>query len=426
MTIDLATIRSQFPALAITDDGRPRLYFDNPAGTQVPQSVADRMSECLLQANANLGGYFQTSHLADKVVSDARDAMADFLNAPSADEIIFGQNMTTMTLHVSRSIGRHFKAGDEIILSRMEHDANVEPWVLLARDLDLEIRWLPFDVETFEFDLAKLDDLLTNRTRLVCVGGASNLIGTINDVKSVCTRAREAGAWSFIDAVQSVPHVSTDVQELGCDFLACSAYKFFGPHQGILFARREVLEALEPYKVRPASNAIPECFETGTQSHEGMAGITAAVDYFAWIGETMAGEFHAANQQFEGRGLHTHAAMDCLFAYEKLLAERLIDGLQNIRGVTVQGISDPDAMDRRVPTVSFTHATQAPADTARALGEQNIFVWNGHNYAIEPAKALGIIDSGGAVRIGPVHYNSTEEIDQLLNTLEDILSDKVQ
>jgi len=306
-------------------------------------------------------------------------------------------------------------------LSRMEHDANVEPWVLLARDLDLEIRWLPFDVETFEFDLAKLDDLLTSKTRLVCIGGASNLIGTINDVKTVCTKAREAGAWSYVDAVQSVPHVSTDVRALGCDFLACSAYKFFGPHQGILFARREVLEALEPYKVRPASDAIPDCFETGTQSHEGMAGVAAAVDYFAWIGETMAGEFHAANRQFEGRCLHTHAAMDCLFAYEKLLAERLIDGLQSIKGVTVQGITDPEAMHRRVPTVSFTHDKQAPDETARALGERNIFVWNGHNYAIEPAKALGILDSGGAVRVGPVHYNSAEEIDELLNALEDIL-----
>ncbi len=421
MTLDLATIRSQFPALAVTDDGRQRLYFDNPAGTQVPQSVADRMSDCLLHSNANLGGYFQTSHLADKVVSDARDAMVDFLNAPSADEIIFGQNMTTMTLHLSRSIGRYFNAGDEIILSQMCHDANVEPWVLLARDFDLKIRWLPFDVETFEFDLAKLDELLTSKTRLVCFGGASNLTGTINDVKTVCSKAREAGAWSFIDAVQSVPHVSTDVQALGCDFLACSAYKFFGPHQGILWGRREVLEALEPYKVRPASDKIPGSFETGTQSHEGMAGVAAAVDYFAWIGETMAGDFHAANRQYDGRCLYAHAAMDCLFAYEKDLAERLIDGLQSISGVTVQGVTDSDALHRRVPTVSFTHDTHAPANTARALGERNIFVWNGHNYAIEPAKALGILDSGGAVRVGPVHYNSIEEIDVLLNALEDIL-----
>ncbi len=421
MTIDLATIRSQFPALAITDNGQRRLYFDNPAGTQVPQPVADRMSDCLLHASANLGGYFETSHRADKVVNDARDAMVDFLNAPSADEIIFGQNMTTMTFHISRSIGRHLKGGDEIILSRMEHDANLEPWVLLARDFDLEIRWLPFDVETFEFDLSKLDDLLTSKTRLVCIGGASNLTGTINDVKTVCAKAREAGAWSYIDAVQSVPHVSTDVQALGCDFLACSAYKFFGPHQGILWACREVLEVLEPYKVRPASDEIPGCFETGTQSHEGLAGVTAAVDYFAWIGETMAADSYAANQQFEGRCLHTHAAMDSLFAYEGVLAERLIDGLQSIKGVTVQGITDPEAMHRRVPTVSFTHTTQAPADTARALGERNIFVWNGHNYAIEPAKALGIFDSGGAVRVGPVHYNSIEEIDVLLNALEDVL-----
>jgi len=421
MTIDLATIRSQFPALATTDDGHPRLYFDNPAGTQVPQSVADRMSDCLLHASANLGGYFETSHLADKVVSDARDAMVDFLNAPSADEIIFGQNMTSLTLHLSRSIGRHFQAGDEIILSQMDHDANVEPWVLMARDFGFEIRWLPFDIETFEFDLAKLDDLVTSKTRLVCIGGASNLTGTINDVTTVCTKAREAGAWSFVDAVQSVPHVSTDVQALGCDFLTCSAYKFFGPHQGILWGRREALQSLEPYKVRPASDDIPGCFETGTQSHEGLAGVTAAVDYFAWVGETMASDFCAANQQFEGRCLYTHAAMDSLFAYEKVLAERLIDGLQNIKGVTVQGITNPEAMHRRVPTVSFTHSTQAPPDTARALAARNIFVWNGHNYAIEPAKALGIFDSGGAVRVGPVHYNSAEEIDVLLNALEDIL-----
>ena len=207
--------------------------------------------------------------------------MADLLNAPSPDEIVFGQNMTTITLHISRSIGRLMRAGDEIILSRMDHDANVWPWVLLARDLDLEVKWLPFDAETFEFDLAVLDELLTERTRLVCVGGASNLTGTINDVKGICAKARAAGALTYIDGVQSVPHVATDVQDLDCDFLVCSPYKFFGPHQGVLWGRRDVLEQLEPYKVRPAPESIPGCFETGTQSHEGYAGTAAAVDYFA-------------------------------------------------------------------------------------------------------------------------------------------------
>ena len=228
MSFDLEKVRAEFPALQITDAGKPRYYFDNPAGTQVPQRVVDAVSHCLLEANANLGGDFASSRFADKVVEGARAAMADFLNAPETDEIIFGQNMTTMTLHLSRSIGRHLKADDEIILSRMDHDANVQPWVLMARDFGLKVRWLSFDTDSFEFDLAQLDKLLNERTRLVCIGGASNLLGTINDITEISRRARAAGAWTFVDAVQSVPHVTTDVQAIGCDFLACSAYKFFG------------------------------------------------------------------------------------------------------------------------------------------------------------------------------------------------------
>lgn len=420
MQIDLATLRAQFPALSETDNGVARIYFDNPAGTQVPVQVAERMSECLLHSNANLGGYFTTSHLADAVVSSSRLAMADFLNAPSPDEIVFGQNMTTITLHLSRSIGKHLHAGDEIILSQMDHDANVQPWVLLARDLELKIRWLPFDTDTFEFDLTKLDELLNSKTRLVCVGGASNLTGTINDIKTISSKAREAGAWSYIDAVQSAPHVATDVQKLGCDFLVCSAYKFFGPHQGILWGRRDILEQLEPYKVRPASAELPWCFETGTQSHESMAGTTAAVDYFAWIGETMADSSYAANSPFEGRRRQVHAAMNYLFAYESILARHLIDGLMQIPGVKVQGITSDDAMERRVPTVAFTHSKMKSSAIAQQLAARNIFVWSGHNYAVEAAKALSIYDSGGAVRVGPVHYNSIEEIDVLLQVVNDL------
>ena len=422
MHYDLEAVRSRFPSLSATDNGDPRIYFDNPAGTQVPQLVVDRMSQCLLEANANLGGYFATSRRADAIADDAHAAMADFLNAPSPDEIIFGQNMTTLTLHVSRSIGREFRAGDEIILSRMDHDANVTPWVLLARDLDLKIRWLPFDLESFEFDLSALDQLLNDRTRLVCVGGASNMTGTIHDIRTISRKAREAGAWTYIDAVQSVPHVPTDVQEIGCDFLVCSAYKFFGPHQGILWGRREILERLTPYKVRPAPDSIPGAFETGTQSHEGMAGTAAAVDYFAWIGETMGRAYIKSNERYaEGRRRNVHAALQCLFDYETTLARHLVDGLRRLPGVRVHGITAADAMKRRVPTVSFTAARISSAEIAQALAKRSIFVWSGHNYAVEAARALGIYDSGGGVRVGPVHYNSVEELDRLLIALEEIL-----
>ncbi len=422
MPFDLEAVRSRFPALAIEDDGVPRIYFDNPAGTQVPETVASAVADCLLYRNANIGGDFASSRAAREIVADARAAMADLLNAPSADEIIFGANMTSITLHVSRSVGRLLEPGDEIILSRMDHDANVWPWVLLARDLGLEIRWLPFDTDTFEFDLKHLDDLLGERTRLVCVGAASNLTGTINDVAAICGRARSAGAMTYIDAVQSVPHVATDVQQLGCDFLACSAYKFFGPHMGILWGRRETLERLEPYKVRPAPDDIPDSFETGTGNHEGCAGISAAVDYLAWIGQTMAAGPGLPRGQFDGRRQAVRAAMELVSARESRISAQLVERLLAIDGVTVQGITATDALDRRVPTVAFTHRSVAPATIARALGEANIFVWSGHNYAVEVARALGILESGGAVRVGAVHYNSPAEIDRCADALEAFLA----
>jgi cysteine desulfurase family protein (TIGR01976 family) len=413
MTYDIDALRAQFPALSMQDDGIRRIYMDNPAGTQVPASVAEAMSRCVLETNANVGGYFRTSLASDAVVASAREAMADFLNASSPEEIVFGQNMTTMTLHVSRSIGRLMRPGDEIIVTRMDHDANVWPWVLLARDLELEIRWLPFNTDTYEFDHDALDKLLTDRTRLVCVGGASNLLGTVNDVTAMCAKARAAGALTYIDAVQSVPHVATDVQAIGCDFLVCSPYKFFGPHQGVLYGRSEVMAQLEPYRVRPAPSRFPGSFETGTQSFEGCAGITAAIDYFAWIGRTMAGA--------DDRPAALRAAMALLFEYEKSLGAQLIDGLLSIGGVTVHGITDPDAFGRRVPTVSFTHERVASATIAAELAERNIFVWSGHNYAVEAARALGIYESGGAVRIGPVHYNTAGEVAETVAAVGEIV-----
>jgi cysteine desulfurase family protein (TIGR01976 family) len=296
----------------------------------------------------------------------------------------------------------------------MEHDANIAPWLLMAKDHDLKVRWLPFNTDTFEFDDDALDEILSDRTRLFCIGGASNLTGTINNIKSMCQKVRAAGAWSFVDAVQSAPHVLPDVQDIGCDFFTCSAYKFFGPHQGTLWARTDVYEQLDPYKVRPAPLELPWRFETGTQSHEGMAGTGAAVDYFAGIGAGVTGE--------DSRRENLVAAFDVLFDYEKALTGQLIEGLKDIPGVTIQGISDPDALDRRVPTVSFTHSNHAPDSIARALGEQNIFVWNGHNYGLEPAKALGLLDGGGVVRIGLVHYNTADEIDETLSAIEAIVS----
>lgn len=413
MTFNPAAVRVQFPSLSVTDDGVRRIYLDNPAGTQVPNSVVQRMSDCMLQGNANLGGFFRTSDLAGEFVDAARAASADFLHAPSTDEIIFGQNMTTLTLHLSRSIGRYLEAGDQIVLSRMDHDANIAPWLLMARDHALDVRWLPFNTESFEFDANALDAVLTERTKLVCVGGASNMTGTLNDVQALCAKTRAAGAWSFIDAVQSAPHELVDVQHIGCDFLVCSAYKFFGPHQSILWGRRDVLQQLEPYKVRPAPAELPWCFETGTQSHEGIAGIGAAIDYFAGIG--------GPSLPGGSRRQQLVTAFEQLFAYEKQLGARLIAGLRAIPGVTVQGITDSSALDRRVPTVSFTHARQHPDAIARALAEQNIFAWSGHNYAVEPAKALGLYDAGGVVRIGAVHYNTVDEIDETLTALEGIL-----
>jgi len=415
MTLDLDAIRSQFPALHETDDGVARVYLDNPAGTQVPQRVVDAMSACMLGASANMGGYFRTSLAAGDIVADAQHAMADFLNAPSADEIIFGQNMTSLTFHVSRSIGRYFDAGDEIILSRMDHDANVGPWTLLARDRNLTIRWLPFDTRSFEFDLRELENLLNDRTRLVCVCAASNLTGTVNDVQAICRMARDAGAWSYIDAVQSACHMLNDVQDFGCDFLVCSPYKFFGPHQGTLWGRREVLESLEPYKLRPAPDSIPWCFSPGTASHEGMAGTAAAVDYFAWVGETMAGGEGDRRQK-------VRAGLAAIADYEQTLARHLVQGLQSLPGIKIHGITTDEAMSRRGPTVAFTHERHAPDDIARALAAANIFAWSGHNYAVEVATSLGIYESGGAVRVGPVHYNTIDEIDRLFEALDTILN----
>ena len=422
MNYDIEQIRGKFPALNIKDSGVRRIYFDNPAGTQVPTEVIEAIQKCMIESNANIQGGFETSNRVDKILDEFHQSMADFLNATSSEEIIFGQNMTTLTLHISRSIGRLLSKGDEIILSRMDHDANISPWLLLAEDIGLSVKWLSFDTEKYEFDLNCLENLLSDKTKLICIGGASNLIGTINDIKSICKIAKKANALTYIDAVQLAPHVSIDVQDIDCDFLVCSAYKFFGPHQGILWGKRKLLKSLSPYKVRPATSELPGCFETGTQSHEGMAGTTAAVNYFAWIGREYAESYQIENKYKNERTKFVHAALDYLFEYEKILTIDLIEGLQNIKNVQVQGITEKNALDRRLPTVSFSVSGLSPSRIAEGLAKENIFVWSGHSYALEVVKSLNLLDKGGVLRTGPVHYNTINEIHEFLEILDKLIS----
>ncbi len=420
MPLDIQLIRSQFPALLLEDGGRPRVYLDNPAGTQVPQRVIERMTRYLVHSNANHGGNFRTSTESDQILAEAHQAMADFLNAPAPEEIIFGPNMTTLTFVISRSLGRWLKPGDQVILTRMDHDANVNPWRLLADDLGLEVKWLSFSRETYRYDLKELEALLSPKVRLVAVNYASNAIGTINDVKTITEMAHQAGALVYVDAVQSTPHIPTDVQALGCDFLVCSAYKFFGPHQGILWGKRELLEKLPAYKVRPAEDYPPGKFETGTQSHEGQAGTVGALEYLAWIGETMGQEHHDRFAQFTGRRNYLHAGMAAIKEYEKTLSARLIAGLQAIPGLAIHGVTGLNELDARVPTVSFTMKGFHPREIARRLGEENIFVWDGHYYAVEVIEHLGLSDKGGMVRVGAAHYNTIEEIDRAVEAVAEI------
>ena len=419
MALNINTIREQFPALALKDEGKSRIYLDNPGGTQVPRHVLDRVERYLIHCNANHGGPFRTSVESDKVLEESHQGMADLLNAKSADEIIFGANMTSLTFAVSRSIGRILKRGDSILLTRMDHDGNIGPWLHLAEDLGLEVKWLNFDLETYEYNLEEAENIFKNNDiKLAAINYASNCLGTINNVKALTEMAHQSETLVFIDAVQYVPHGPTDVQDIGCDFLACSPYKFFGPHQGVLWGKAEVLEKLKAYKVRPADNTAPGKFETGTQLHEGQAGTLGVLEYLEWLGETMCTEYLINFPEFSGRRKKLHVAMQAIQDYEKTLSRKLIEGLQNLAGVDVKGIIDGNDLGRRVPTVSFTVKNQNPEEIAIKLAAQNIFVWHGHNYALEAVRLMGLEESGGVVRIGPVHYNTIEEIDCTLEVLK--------
>ncbi len=407
-TLDLTWIRVQFPALTQTVNGHPAVFFDGPGGTQVPQRVIDAVADYLIRHNANTHGAFATSRHTDETIDAARAAMADFLGC-AADEVVFGPNMTTLTFAISRAFGRDIRPGDEIVLTRLDHDANVAPWKALEAQ-GAVIRMVDIDTEECTLDMADMARAIGPRTKLVAVGYASNAVGTINDVATITRLAHAVGALVYIDAVHYAPHGPIDVQALDCDFLACSPYKFFAPHMGVVYSKREHLARLRPYKVRPASDDIPDRWETGTKNHEGLAGVTAAIEYLAELGQRI--------EPATTRRAALVQAMEAIKAYERGLSEQLIAGLLAIPGLTFYGISDPARFDMRTPTVAVRLAGCTPRELAEALGQRGIFCWDGNYYAINLTERLGVEADGGMLRIGLVHYNTAEEIDLLLEALD--------
>jgi cysteine desulfurase family protein (TIGR01976 family) len=410
-TFDTEWVRSQFPALSTEVNGHPAAFFDGPGGTQVPQRVVEAVGGCLASSNANTHGAFATSRRADEVITAAHGAMANLLGCDAA-EIIFGPNMTTLTFALSRAFGQELAPGDEIVVTRLDHDANVSPWTALE-ERGCVIRWVDIHPADCTLDMEDLRQKVTPRTRVVAVGYASNAVGTINQVEEIVRLAHSVGAIAYIDAVHYAPHGPIDVKALDCDFLVCSPYKFFGPHSGVLYGKRDHLKRLRPYKVRPAADRIPGRWETGTQNHEAMAGVTAAVDYLAELGRR-----HSPEAQ--GQRAAILAAYDAIRAYEQHLFEQLVPAVLEIPGLTIYGIMDPARFHQRVPTVAVRMAGRLPREMAAYLGERGIFTWDGNYYALNLSERLGVETKGGMLRIGLVHYNTAEEVDRLLTALGEL------
>ncbi|WP_375401994.1 cysteine desulfurase-like protein [uncultured Sphingomonas sp.] len=404
MPFPIDAVRARFPALSVPD----RVYFDAPGGTQVCGQAIARMVRHLETGTANSGGCFATSRDTDELSDEAHAAVADLLGGEPG-EIAFGANMTSLTLAVSRSLARCWTAGDELVVTRLDHDANVAPWLQVAADRGMEVRWIDFDPAIGRLSLDTLPELLSDRTRLVAVGGASNALGTVNDVAEVVRTVRaHSDALVFVDAVQLAPHLPIDVRELGCDLLACSPYKLFGPHQGVLWGRAELMAGLEAYKVRPASIDPPaHRFETGTPSFEGQAGVLGSIEYLEWLGEEIA---PGAN----GRRGRLLAAMRGIAGYEEGLSARMLDGLASVPGLRPWG---PPGIEGRVPTFAFTIAGHRPEAVAAHLAACGIFAWSGHFYAVEAVRRLGLENAGGLVRVGLCHYNTADEVDRLVAAL---------
>lgn len=410
--LDVAALRQQFPALHRQRKGLTPVFLDGPGGTQVPQRVIDAIVDYLTTCNANHAGGFATSQESDGILRSAHEAMADLLNAPAPEEIIFGQNMTSLTFHLSRALARTWGPNDKVIVTQLDHDANVTPWVLAARDAGATVHYV--DIHPLDCTLDQ-DDLLRKlspRTRLVAISCASNAVGTIHPVWHLVRCAHEVGALVFVDAVHYAPHGPMDVQQWDCDFLACSAYKFFGPHVGVLWGRRKLLELLPAYKVRPASDQLPERWMTGTQNHEGIAGVAAAVDYLADIGASCGSAI--------GRRQRLQAAMAAIKEYEQSLSLQLLAGLAERPRFQVWGITDPQRLGERVPTISITAADRTPVQIAEHLARRQIYSWHGNMHALELTERLGLENRGGLLRLGMVHYNTREEIDRLMQALDEL------
>ncbi len=410
--LDIAWVREQFPSLKLQVNGHPAAFLDGPAGTQVPKQVMDAIQDYLLNANANTYGAFLTSLRTNEMTLSARAAMADFFHC-DPDEVVFGQNMTTITFALARAIGRELKPGDEIVVTTLDHDANVAPWRALE-DEGAVIRQVDICEADCTLDLDDLKRKITGKTKLVAVGYASNLVGTINPVAEITKLAHAAGALMFIDAVHYAPHGPIDVKALDCDFLVCSPYKFFGPHMGTLYGKREHLQRLKPYKVRPAPNASPECWETGTQVQELIAGIAAAVDYLAELGRR-------CEPPVKNRREALLAAYRATKRHEMGLFARLIDGLLAIPGVRIFGITDAKRFEERCSTLSFRLGEHNPTELAAFLGERGIFTWDGNFFALNLTERLGVEKQGGVLRVGLVHYNTAEEVERLLSGLREFI-----
>lgn len=406
--LDVAWVRAHFPSLQLTVNGYPAAFLDGPAGTQVPQNVMDAVRDYFLQSNANTLGAFVTSRRTDATIASARAAMADLLNC-APEEVFFGPNMTTLTFALARAIGRELGPGDEIVVTTLDHDANVAPWRALE-ERGVTIRQVDIRESDCTLDMSDFRRKVTPRTRLVAVGYASNAVGTINPVAEIIRLAHSVGAVAFIDAVHYAPHGSIDVRALDCDFLACSPYKFFGPHMGAIYGKREFLDRFRPYKVRPAPDTIPDRWETGTQVHEGLAGVAAAIDYLADLGRR-------SDSSATSRRAALLAAYRAIREHEMTLATKLIDGLLEIPKLRFYGISDPARFGERVPTVAIRIEGYTPTEVATFLGERGIFTWDGNYYALNLTERLGVESSGGLLRIGLVHYNTAEEVDRLLAAL---------
>jgi cysteine desulfurase family protein (TIGR01976 family) len=412
-TFDVGWVREQFPSLQLEVNGRQAAFLDGPAGTQVPRQVMDAIRKYFLEANANTYGAFITSRRTNEMIVNTRAAMAELFNC-SPEEVVFGQNMTTITLGLARAIGRELKPGDEILLTILDHDANYSPWRVLE-EKGVVIRTVDIRESDCRLDLDDLKSKLSSRTKLVAVGYASNIVGAINPIAEITKLAHAAGALIYVDAVHYAPHGPIDVKTLDCDFLVCSPYKFFGPHMGTLYGKKEHLERFKPYKVRPAADSVPECWETGTQVQELIAGIYAGVEYLAELGRR-------CDPTARGRREALLAAYRSTVAYERVLVAKLIAGLLAIPGLQFFGITEPQRFGERCSTVSFRLPKGTPTEAATFLGDRGIFTWDGNFYALNLTERLGVEKLGGVLRVGLVHYNTAEEVDRLLVGLTDFLA----